>query len=257
MENSSQKFTSVELTGSLALLHSGTEDEFVQALLGEVLSHPAVNHEYLQRMSEGSLPNMDDAIRDYAHQYSFYSEKFTDYLAAVIANMPHKEDQDILLENLEEEQGDPTSDKLEERPHVEIYRDFKKRVGVDAAYEIANPASQTVLVWRELFLQKCGTKINGVGIGAIGMATEFIVPHIYPYIISAIDNHSSFDSDVSLFFKLHVECDDEHGEAVVNLCKKEAKDVRSREAIRFSVMSSLNLRKAFWDIQLARAVREA
>ena len=167
--------------------------------------------------------------------------------------MPDKNHREKLFENMEEEKGNPQSSKIEEKPHVEIYKNFKEQIGINAAYEIDNPASKTVLVWRELFLQKCRTNIDGVGVGAIGLATEYIVPMIYPYIIKAIHEHSSFEKEASLFFDLHVECDEEHGDAVIELTRDVAENIETREAIRFSVFSSLNLRKAFWDVQFARA----
>ena len=113
----------------------------------------------------------------------------------------------------------------------------------------------TVLLWRDLFLQKCHSEIRGVGLAAIGLGTEFIISRIYPGIISAIENHTDLGSDGSLFFRLHVECDDNHAEVVKNITVEVAEDMTTREAIRFGVFSSLNLRKAFWDTQLARARR--
>ena len=75
------------MTASINLIQKGSASEFVTALLQEVESHPALNHEYLKRLSTGELPNIDAALRDYAFNYSFYSDKFVEYLDAVIAGM--------------------------------------------------------------------------------------------------------------------------------------------------------------------------
>ncbi|MCR9117671.1 MAG: iron-containing redox enzyme family protein [bacterium] len=238
---------------SLSLTKQGEPEEFIEALIDEITLHPALHHPYLVRLAMGRLPNMTAAVQDYAFQYSFYSDWFVRYLAAVIQNLKCEEQKEALLENLEEEQGDPNSEKLEERPHVEIFADFKQRIGIDDAYLKSNQPSTTVMIWRDLFLQKCRSDIEGVGLGAIGLATEFIVPQIYPHLIDAIEKHTDFDNKTSLFFRLHVECDVEHADEIAQVTTIMARDIEKREAIRFGVFSALNLRAAFWDSQLARA----
>ena len=239
---------------SLDYLHSGSAEQFIDALVEEVFQHKALHHPYLQRLAQGRLPNVEMALRDYSHQYSFYSNGFTTYLDHVISKLDSKEHRDALLENLVEEQGDPNAEELEKRPHVEIFADFKRQIGADDAFIQQNPPCTTALIWHELFLQKCASQVDGVGLGAIGLATEYIVPTIYPYFIKAIEEHTDLGERGSLFFRLHVECDEEHGDDVVEVTQAIAADVSKREAIRFGALSALNLRSAFWDAMLARAL---
>ena len=131
---------------------------------------------------------------------------------------------------------------------------FKDQIGADQNYCQSNSPCTTVLLWRDLFLQKCKSNIPGVGLAAIGMGTEYIISTIYPNIIEAIENHTDLGKEGSLFFRLHVDCDDNHAEVVRKITEEIAEDISTREAIRFGVFSSLNLRKAFWDTQLARAM---
>ena len=240
---------------SLQLLHEGSADEFIARLKIEVAQHPALNHIFLHKLAQGDFPNVLSALRDYAHQYSFYSQWFTKYLGGVIDNLEHQHQKDVLLENMEEEKGIPDSPKLEDRPHVELFSMFKVAVGADKQYCDSTPPCTTVQIWRDLFLQKCQSSIKGVGLGAIGLGTEYIISSIYPYIIQAIENHTDLDEQAGLFFRLHVECDDGHAENIEILTREIAEDTSTREAIRFGVLSSLNLRKAFWDAQLSRAER--
>ena len=51
------------MTTSMHLIHEGSASEFVKALLQEVEAHPALKHEYLNRLSTGELPNIDAALR--------------------------------------------------------------------------------------------------------------------------------------------------------------------------------------------------
>ena len=242
------------MTASMHLIHEGSASEFVKALLQEVEAHPALNHEYLNRLSTGELPNIDDALRDYAFNYSSYSDKFVEYLDAVITGIKNKKHQELIRENLLEEEGDPMAVELEDKPHVEIFADFKARIGINDQYLASNEICDTVQFWAETFLSCCKNKRNGCGLGAIGIATEFIVPEIYQHFIDAIEKHSTFDDKASLFFRLHVDCDDGHGQDLVNVITDVAAEPSEREAIRFGTLLALNLRSAFWDAMLARAL---
>ena len=242
-----------EPSSSLELLYSGEADEFITAIQREVTQHPALHHPLLTKLSAGTFYDTKAILRDYANQYSFYNAWFTRYLDGVIKNLDKPSYQQTLVENMQEECGNPHSPKLEERPHTEIFEVFKKSVGVDEAFKKSCPPCTTVLLWRDLFLQKCKSPIKGVGIGAIGLGTEFTISIFYPYIIDAIEKHTDLDGDASLFFRLHTECDQKHADTLISLTTEIAEDISCREAIRFGVFSSLNLRKAFWDAQLARA----
>ena len=239
---------------SLSLINEGSSSLFIKYLINEVNDHRALNHPYLLKLSKGLLPNIDEAIKDYANQYSYYSSWFVRYLKGVINSLPSDKLKSKFMENIIEEEGNPHASELKDKPHVEIFNHFKNLIGVDEKYISNNPASTTSLIWRNLFLQKCDSEFLGIGLGAIGLATEYIVPKIYKYILEAIDNHSSFDPGSSLFFRLHIDCDEGHAENLIAITKEIAEDIRTRESIRFGVLSALNLRNAFWDSQYSRAM---
>ncbi len=242
------------MNNSIDYLYHGEARDFINALELEISSHKALNHPFLDRLKQGDFENVGAVLRDYAHQYSIYSEWFTRYLDGVIKNLDSKEHIQALMENMEEEKGKPNSPNIEERSHVELFQRFKDQIGADQDYCKNNPPCTTVLLWRDLFLQKCNSEIRGVGLAAIGLGTEFIISTIYPNIIRAIEDHTELGQDGSLFFRLHVDCDDNHAEVVKKITEEVAEDISSREAIRFGVFSSLNLRAAFWDTQLSRAL---
>ena len=238
---------------SINLLHNGSAASFVESLKAEINSHSSLSHPFLTQLAAGQFNDTQSVLRDYAHQYSFYSQWFTQYLEGVISTLDNPDHVALLMENMEEEKGTPGSSNKAELPHVEIYQLFKNEVGATGEYCQSTPPCTTVLLWRDLFLQKCSSQIKGVGVAAIGLATEGIISTIYPYIIKAIKEHTELGDDASLFFDLHVDCDDGHSEAVEQIVTDLAEDTATREAIRFGVFSSLNLRQAFWDAQLARA----
>jgi pyrroloquinoline quinone (PQQ) biosynthesis protein C len=253
MSNTMQTTPETSEYSSLDLLNTGSSGLFINTLLHEIHNHSALNHPYLVALGNGTLPDTAEALKNYAHQYSFYSSYFVKYLDGVINALELQSHKDTLFENIEEERGNPDATELIEKPHVEIFDYFKKTIGVDKEYEDNHPASTTTLLWRDLFLQKCNSTIPGVGVGAIGIATEYIVPHIYKFIAEAIENHTDYPEDASVFFRLHMECDEEHADNLIKVTTEIAEDTSTREAIRFGVISALNLRNAFWDSQYSRA----
>ncbi len=239
---------------SWELITRGSAAEFVDALCAEALDHPAVDHPYLRRIATGELPNVAWALRDYAYQYAFYSHEFPQYLQGAIASLESAAHRELLLENLEEEQGDPTSGDPERLPHTELFARFRRAIGVDASYEAAHKPSTTVEVWRDLALQKCRSEQTGVAIGAIGIGTELVVPTIYTYLLEGIRSFTDLEPDDYFFFTLHAVCDHAHAADLKKISVDIAEQAEHREALRFGVLSALNLRKAFWDIMLSRAV---
>ena len=239
---------------SWELITHGSAEEFVDTLCNEARDHPAVDHAYLERIASGELPDVRWALRDYAYQYAVYSREFPRYLEGVIASLDCEGHRRLLLENLEEERGDPNSTDLDQVPHTELFERFSRAIGVDAEYAARSKPSTTVEVWRDLALQKCRSEQPGVGVGAIGIGTEFVVPPIYTYILEGIRQYTDLDERDYYFFTLHAQCDQAHAADLRKISIDVAEDPGHREALRFGVFSALNLRKAFWDIMLARAV---
>lgn len=239
--------------GSWAYLYQGSPEAFIEALCADVMRHPAVNHPYLQRLASGNFPDMHAAIRDYCHQYYFYSAEFTSYLEAVIGGLGSALHRDVLRQNLKEEQGfDPGNPG--NIPHTVLFQRFRRAAGVSPEYDAVTPPCTTATVWRDLFLQKCKSRQPGVGLGAIGLGTEMIVSTIYGYLHQAVTSHTDMKPEDYLFLTLHLDCDDEHAEKLKEISLELAEEQNNREALRFGVLSSLNLRNAFWDVMLARAV---
>jgi pyrroloquinoline quinone (PQQ) biosynthesis protein C len=241
---------------SWELLHRGSAEEFVNALCDDALQHPAVNHEYLKRLADGKLPDMQFALRDYCHQYHFYSGDFTRYLEAVIAGLSSEKHRLVLGHNLDEECGIGDEANPDNIPHTELFQRFSSAAGVTPSYKESAPACTTVSVWRDLFLQKCRSLQTGVGLGAIGIGTELIVSTVYSYLHKAVGAHSEMSPDDYIFLTLHMDCDDQHAADLKQISIELAEDLSVREALRFGVLSSLNLRHTFWDVMLARALHQ-
>jgi pyrroloquinoline quinone (PQQ) biosynthesis protein C len=239
---------------SWAYLYQGSAEAFVDALCADARAHPAVNHPYLQRLASGDLPDVPAAIRDYCHQYFFYSGGFTRYLEAAINGLQSPAHREVLRQNLAEERGEADPANPQGLPHTVLFQRFRRAAGVSPAFEAETPPSTTVCVWRDLFLQKCQSAQPGVGVGAIGIGTELVVSSIYRYLYEAVTRHTALSAEDCLFLTLHLDCDDQHAEALRQVSVELAAEPGLREALRFGALSSLNLRQAFWDVMLARAL---
>ena len=232
---------------------------FARAVCAEVVHSSAVQHPYLQALREGSFPNVRLALQDFAFQYGLYSAEFARYLSAVIENVSDPGHREILMTNLAEEQGDVHDMDLspevlasvDGQPHPELYRRFQDALGVPAGSREVTPACPG-RVWSQQFLQLC--RMNEfVGVGAIGIGTEYIVADIYDQILEGIRAHSDLTASQRVFFDIHSQCDEEHAEQMMVLTEALARDADACEQIEFGIRSAIEYRSSFWDAMLVRA----
>jgi pyrroloquinoline quinone (PQQ) biosynthesis protein C len=240
-------------------MHS-LDTAFIHRISAEASASTAVNHPYLQAIRDGDLPNIDMAIKDFAFQYGLYSSKFIRYLSAVIKNLNETKHKRILLGNLTEEQGDTHDIELPDDvlasirgiPHTKLYQRFQDAVGVDTGYRETTPQSQTAVLWSDQFLQLCEMD-ECVGIGAIGIGTEFIVSGIYHQILEGLKAHSDLTMTERVFFDLHSQCDEAHAAQMISIAKDLARDSLACERIEYGTRMAISMRTNFWDKMLERA----
>ncbi|WP_444913186.1 iron-containing redox enzyme family protein [Microbulbifer sp. PAAF003] len=238
---------------------------WLKKLSKEALEHRAVNHPYLVQFSNGTLPNFRFAVADFAQQYGFYSSRFINMLAAVIARLPSKKHRNVLLGNLHEESGhyeEAELNQLEQYgikkdwvhdiPHTELFENFRLRV-TDGIPQI--PLSEEALVWYEML---SGVLLHGPteeAVGALGLGTEHIVSSIYPYIERGLQSLPDLGLADYCFFPVHTLVDDNHTESLNQVALDFANTDEERRRLRHGVMKALNLRAAFWDGLLERAIK--
>jgi len=234
---------------------------FVEHLGAQALKSPAVTHPYLQAIHRGDFPDVDGALRDFAHQYGVYSLRFTDYLSAVIANLRDPKHRAILEENLEEERGHLHDVELpadvvatiDGHPHAELFKLFQTAMGLDLAEEAEHDAGEPGVIWSRRFLELCQTN-EYVGVGAIGIGTELIVASIYRQILAGLKAHTQLSITERVFFELHSECDDEHAAQLNLIAADLADNAEAAEQIAYGAQMALTLREQFWNMLLDQRV---
>jgi len=237
-------------------------EAFVARLAGLARQHAAVDHPHLRRMAAGTLPDPVGALRDFAHQYAFYSGGFTGYLVGLIGQADDPRHRRVLQENLAEEHGQPPTgldpDLAAEarRPHGELFADFKRAVGVDPGFALRHPPCAAVLTLRGAVTEACTVRGLAAGLGALGFATELIVPTVYGHLLDAIRRAPGVPARAGSFFEIHTHCDDGHADALLGIATELAVDLEARRAMWATTHRVLSLRAALWD-ELARRADEA
>jgi CRP-like cAMP-binding protein len=238
-----------------------TGASYLEELVEEALSHPAVCHPYLTDLAEGNLPDLNWAIRDFAAQYPGYCAHFPRYLTVVISKLESPEHRQTLMQNLIEESGmldeeeiavlvefgiDP--DWVQGIPHPKLFERFQHAMGVydtDDALE--------VVCWRESFYHLLANGSPAEAVGAIGLGTENVVNKIYTPMIRAIERLETLERRDYVFFELHCEVDEDHHEALLNIARDFSEVPGNCIDLRKGMLKALGFRARFWDWMHDRA----
>jgi pyrroloquinoline quinone (PQQ) biosynthesis protein C len=117
----------------------------------------------------------------------------------------------------------------------------------------AEPESDGVICWRDLFTSILTQEQPAEAVGAFGLGTEHIVSPIYQHIIRALAYTPELSARDTCFFVLHIAVDDHHKEALEHIACDYAVTEEGRIALRRGMLKALNLRSCFWDGMLIRA----
>ena len=242
-----------------------TRDSYLDGLVQEALSHPGVCHPYLKDLSEGNLPDLKWAIRDFAVQYPGYCAHFPRYLTMVISKLDSPEHRMTLMQNLIEESGMLDDEEIEVLvehgidpdwvqgiPHPKLFERFQQAVDVLDSHEHTDDVLE-VVCWRESFYHLLSNGSSAEAVGAIGLGTENVVNTIYTPIIRAIERLGTLDRREYVFFELHCEVDEDHHEALLNIAREFAELPQNRIDLRKGMLKALGLRAIFWDWMHNRA----
>lgn len=153
-------------------------------------------------------------LRTYVRQQFHYSRHFTRYLSALLSNIVDETDRRELVDNLFEEMG---LGEFGAKPHSQIYRDMMKSMGVDPSEEPVFQGTQELV---DTMLELCKGKNHLVGLGALCVAAEAIVPHMYSTIVHGFRAAGEPEENLE-FYLIHIEGDDEHAKTMRKIMDKE------------------------------------
>jgi pyrroloquinoline quinone (PQQ) biosynthesis protein C len=200
---------------------------------------------FLARCRTGAVERRE--MLEFVVQHFHYARHFTRYLAALMASLEREDDRRELARNLFEELGYSGSANVS---HAEIYRDMMRKMGI--AWEGTAPLPETVELVRTMH-DCCQSRISMVGLGAIGLGAEAIVPHVYSRVLQGFEVIGERPEHL-LFFRLHVEEDDAHAETMYRIvCRELDQDPSRRIHLEYGARRALTARAGLFRALGSRA----
>lgn len=193
-----------------------------------------LKHPFYQAWSAGELTQTD--LREYAAEYWHAVSAFPTYLSALHAQLPDTDLRRTVLMNLLDEEGVGSRDG---RPHSDIWMDFAKGMGADAAEVTERSINQEtcslIEIFREMMRQQPAAALAAL------YAYESRVPEIARTKAEGLAAHYNADDVSRRYFILHEKADvfhaqvwrdalaeQTHGDAVVEAMACDAAETASR-----------------------------
>ncbi len=231
--------------------------ERLQALAG---ASRAANHPLLHAIAEGEFADPRAAIRQFVGEYYFYSRRFTQALGAVTSALDAPEHRARLAGNAAEEAGlldaaherelreagiDP---ELVKAPHPELFKRFLRAAGLSPDELARRTPLVATCSWVETFLAICRHGGQEQAVGALGVATEGIVGHMYRYVLRGVKRAwPEMPLRDRVFFDLHAMVDDDHAEVLRGIAVALARAPEGRRQLAVGAAKALNARATFFD----------
>lgn len=193
---------------------------------------------FLSRCQSGLVTKKE--LHSFLIQQYFYARQFTRYLCALLSNIPEDSDRRELTANLVDETGLGVAKGI---PHSILYRQMMERMGVDP---LAEEMSKSTAALIDTMLESCRSPNAAIGLGALCLGAEAIVPHIYAKIVKGFESNGYTKEDLD-FFYLHMACDDEHALTMKKIIDREMGSPRQMQMLKCSAKRVIAARARFFD----------
>jgi pyrroloquinoline-quinone synthase len=194
---------------------------------------------FLSRCREGVVSLME--LKAFVLQHHYYSRNFTRYLCALLSNLGAEADRLSLAFNLFEELGLGTCGQV---PHTQIYRSLMQLIGVKPGDAPVLPSTQFLI---DRMFVSCREPDPLVGLGALCLGAEAIVPHIYSQVVQGFRAHGIAETTLE-FFHIHIMGDDAHALTMKEIIEHElVVDATKAHVLQNSARKAIYARKVFFD----------
>jgi pyrroloquinoline quinone (PQQ) biosynthesis protein C len=194
---------------------------------------------FLTRCRAGRASRIE--LHAFVRQQYHYARHFTRYLCALLANLSDEGDRNELAHNLWEEMGFGHFGAV---PHAQIYREMMARMGVRPETEGPRRATEELV---DAMLDCCRDTDPLVGLGALCLGAEAIVPRLYRQIVQGFEGQGEPSENLE-FFRIHIEEDDKHAETMRRIIDKALKaNPEYREKLRAGALRVLSARARFFE----------
>jgi pyrroloquinoline-quinone synthase len=165
------------------------------------------NTDFLARCQNGQVSRAEMDL--FVQQHHLYSRCFTRFLAASLAKIEDDDHRLALTHNLFDEMGLGDAGGL---PHSKLYRLMMDNMGL-AASPAPLPSTRQMV---DTMFACCHSPNYMVGLGALCLGAEGIVPFVYQRIVDGFIGLGESPDNLQ-FFTLHIECDDGHAETMAEI----------------------------------------
>lgn len=193
---------------------------------------------FLSRCRGGEIDR--EIMHRFVRQHQWYAGRFTRYLAALLANIEDDGDRFELTRNLFDEMGLGDAGS---QPHSLLYKEMMARMGIEPDSGPL-PATQRLI---DAMTECCANPNHLVGLGALCLGAEGVVPHIYSAIVDGFLAAGEPLENLR-FFTLHIECDDDHADTMYRIIDKElAENPAAVADLHHGAERLIEARTAFFD----------
>jgi pyrroloquinoline-quinone synthase len=193
---------------------------------------------FLTRCRTGAVSRME--LHLFVRQHYHYSKHFTRCLCGLLSNLHEELDRVALTRNLFDEMGMSGG-----ASHAAIYRRMMAAMSLGSDGDVgAFPATQALV---ETMLECCGSPRAMVGLGALCLGAEAIVPEVYASLLSGFEAVREPRENLE-FFELHIVEDDEHALTMREIILRElARDPHSRLDLEYGAARAISARVSFFE----------
>lgn len=194
---------------------------------------------FLSRCRSGEVTR--EELRRFVVQQYFYSRHFTRYLCALLSNIENERDRLELMENLLEEIGFGHAGEI---PHSQLYRQMMTAMGIRPSEEKELETTRALVA---TMYECCRSQSAVVGLAALCLGAEAIVPHLYSQIVEGFSAVGEPMQNLE-FFRLHIAEDDAHAVTMQNIILRELeKDPLQLPLLRLAALRLLQARRHFFE----------
>lgn len=206
---------------------------FVQELQSELAPYHLLKHTFYQKWEKGEVSKSQ--LKYYAGQYYHHVSAFPRYISALHSLCENAQDRKILLENLNDEEGQRGV------PHPELWMRFAEGLGLTKEEVQNTPLCEEIKHIINTFFSYCRSSYPE-GLSAL-YSYEYQVPEIAETKMTGLKNHYQITDEKTLsFFEEHKSADVYHRQAIEVLLEK----FPSKEKER-AKKSAVSLAQSLWN----------
>ena len=206
---------------------------FVSVLKNKLSPYYLLKHPFYVQWTKGELSQ--ESLKSYATQYYHHVSAFPRYISAIHSLCESQKDRQVLLENLNEEEGQGGD------PHPNLWLYFAEGLGLTKEEVQSMPLSPGIQKVIQTFFAHSRSSY-AKGLSAL-YSYEYQVPEVAETKIQGLKQHYGVtDKKSLLFFVVHKSADVEHRTAIETLLEKLSPS-QKEEALHSAVETA----KTLWD----------